>query len=90
MHASRELEDLLMSPLDNDGNTIAHLAAEGGHVAVFKVHGNCISTIYSKISLKVDTISYYTNLGYITVVYTYRYSLTEDNYNLQKFIMSAG
>ena len=26
-----------MSSLDNDNNTIAHLAAEGGHVAIFKV-----------------------------------------------------
>ena len=45
MHASRELEYLLMSPLDNDGNTIAHLAAEGGHGAVFKVR------IYMETSL---------------------------------------
>ena len=37
MHGTGELENLLMSPLDNDDNTIAHLAALGGHVAVFKV-----------------------------------------------------
>ena len=37
MHETQELEEILMSPLDNDGNTVAHLAAEGGHVSVFKV-----------------------------------------------------
>ena len=40
MHNTAELEDMLKSPLDendSDQNTIAHLAAEGGHVAVFKV-----------------------------------------------------
>ena len=37
MHGTGELENLLMSPLDNDDNTIAHLAALGGHVAIFKV-----------------------------------------------------
>ena len=40
MHNTGELETILKSPVDNDsnGNTIAHLAAEGGHASVFKVY----------------------------------------------------
>ena len=38
LHRTAELEVVLMSSLDNDGNTIAHLAAEDGHVSVFKVY----------------------------------------------------
>ena len=34
---TEQLESVLMSPRDNDDNTITHLAAEGGHVSVFKV-----------------------------------------------------
>ena len=26
-----------MFPIDSNGNTIAHLAAEGGHISIFKV-----------------------------------------------------
>ena len=37
LHRTIELEESLMFPLDNDGNTIAHLAAEDGHVPIFKV-----------------------------------------------------
>ena len=37
MHQTKELEKFLISPLDNDDNTIAHLAAEGGNISVFKV-----------------------------------------------------
>ena len=39
MHNTAELEGILKSPLKNvsNNNTITHLAAEGGHVAVFKV-----------------------------------------------------
>lgn len=37
MHQTEELEECLYQPLDNDENTIVHLAAEGGHVPVFKV-----------------------------------------------------
>ena len=39
MHNTEELEDILMSPLENDSNqnTIAHLAAESGQASVFKV-----------------------------------------------------
>lgn len=40
MHQTEELEGCLYQPLDNDENTIVHLAAEGGHVPVFKVR-NC-------------------------------------------------
>ena len=40
MHQTEELEECLYQPLDNDENTIVHLAAEGGHVPVFKV-SNC-------------------------------------------------
>ena len=28
----------LLTPIDNHGNTIAHIAAAGGHVSIFKVH----------------------------------------------------
>ena len=35
-----------MSSLDNDGNTIAHLAAEDGHVSVFKVYNNIIYRLH--------------------------------------------
>ena len=31
------MEHLLLKPLDNDGNNIAHLAAQEGIVSVFKV-----------------------------------------------------
>ena len=43
MHDTGKLEDILESPLENDRNknTIAHLAAEGGHVTVFKVSVGC-------------------------------------------------
>ena len=37
MHQTKELEEFLISPLDNDENTIAHLAAKGGHISIFKV-----------------------------------------------------
>ena len=37
LHTNRDLESDLLTPIDNDGNTIAHIAAEGGHVSIFKV-----------------------------------------------------
>ena len=37
LHRTPELEKVLMDPIDSNGNTIAHIAAEGNHVSVFKV-----------------------------------------------------
>ena len=37
MHATEEGEMKLLAPVDNNGNTIAHLAVERGQVSVFKV-----------------------------------------------------
>ena len=37
MHEREELYNILMTPLDDDDNTITHWAAEGGHVSIFKV-----------------------------------------------------
>ena len=37
MHKEKERERLLLEPLDNDDNTIAHLAAETGNTTIFKV-----------------------------------------------------
>ena len=38
LHKTAALEEVLMSPVDSNGNTIAHIAAEGNHVSVFKVY----------------------------------------------------
>ena len=37
LHTIEDLEDVLLDRIDNNGNTIAHIAAEGGHVSIFKV-----------------------------------------------------
>ena len=37
MHGTEEGEKKLLKSIDEDGNTIAHLAVEKGHVEVFKV-----------------------------------------------------
>ena len=37
MHATKEGEERLLAPVDNNGNTIAHLAVERGLVSIFKV-----------------------------------------------------
>ena len=37
LHRTHELEEVLKKPIDSNGNTIAHVAAEGNHVSVFKV-----------------------------------------------------
>ena len=56
MHDTGELEDILKSPLENDRNenTIAHLAAEGGHVTVFKV-----SVGYKQFQLSPHAITFW-------------------------------
>ncbi|CAI8015846.1 Transient receptor potential cation channel subfamily A member 1 homolog [Geodia barretti] len=36
LHRTHELEEVLKKPIDSNGNTIAHVAAEGNHVSVFK------------------------------------------------------
>ena len=42
MHATEEGEERLLAPVDNNGNTIAHLAVERGQVSVFKVTIICV------------------------------------------------
>ena len=37
MHATDKGEMKLLAPVDNNGNTIAHLAVERGQVSIFKV-----------------------------------------------------
>ena len=37
MHTTEEGELKLLEPVDNNGNTIAHLAVEKGQVSIFKV-----------------------------------------------------
>ena len=37
MHATKDGEMKLLTPVDSNGNTIAHLAVERGQVSVFKV-----------------------------------------------------
>ena len=37
LHTNKEFEKALLTAY-NDGNTIAHVAAAGGHVSIFKVH----------------------------------------------------
>ena len=37
MHATKEGEMKLLAPVDNNGNTIAHLAVEREKVSIFKV-----------------------------------------------------
>ena len=37
MHATKEGEMKLLAPVDNNGNTIAHLAVEREQVSIFKV-----------------------------------------------------
>ena len=44
MHATEKGEQMLLAPVDNNGNTIAHLAVERGQVSVFKVMIVCIWT----------------------------------------------
>ena len=40
IHKEREREKLLLRKLDNDGNNIAHLAAESGNTIIFKMCTN--------------------------------------------------
>ena len=59
MHATEEGEERLLAPVDNNGNTIAHLAVERGQVSVFKVMIVCACAYrqYLTLILYVGNIS---------------------------------
>lgn len=61
MHKTKELERRLLLPLDTNGDTIAHLAAEGGHTDIFKVRNtnkNFACNMYGEQGFNVHFLQY--------------------------------
>ena len=60
LHTIEDLEDVLLDRIDNNGNTIAHIAAEGGHVSIFKVEIHtfvCVTAATVRAMVYVITLS---------------------------------